>query len=542
MTGPKNTGVLFAFTSWRVGAVALLSFSSGLPLGLVWIAIPAWLKVVGFDIQTVALITLAQVPWTLKFLWSPLMDRFAPPLLGRRRGWIVLMQVALAAGIALLALQADDAGAKALATSHAVPWTIAAIAMLIAFAAASQDIAIDSYAVEVLHPPEHGPAVGARTAMYRTAMLISGKLAISFSAVPVALFPIAAAGYGWAWTFGLLAVIAALSIPVTIFAPEPAAPPGVPKDLISAVWEPFVGFLQRPRALEILGFVVLYNLSDNLAGALTSPFLIERGYPLIEVGLASGTVGWWATVVGAFIGGFVTQRIGVARALWLFGILQGVSNLGYALLAAVPPNFWIMIAVTAVEAAIIGMCAGAFGVLLIRLTSKRFSATQFALFSSLFALARSFSGPPAGALAVGLGWPLFFLATVPAVLPGLFVLQRFAPFGKKELIDLSGEEAVVLPRGAPYDKGTLVAAGAATAALCVLIGLAASASMVALKLLRTGKTLSRLSLSGADFPLGLLKPVDLVGALAFALVLGVAVPAYMAARGRSAAGGSAVID
>lgn len=530
---PKpQSSVLFAFTSWRVGALSLLSFSSGLPLGLVWIAIPTWLKVVGFDIQTVALITLAQVPWTLKFLWSPLMDRYVPPLLGRRRGWIAVMQLCLGGLVALLAWEAANPGLGAMAARHDVPVTIAVLALLIAFASASQDIAIDSYAVEVLTPAEHGPAVGARVAFYRLAMWLSGTLAISISGIPLVLLPAAVLLLGWPATLGFLALVAALAIPVTVFAPEPAVPTQAPPSLIAAVWEPFVGFLARPRALELLGFVLLFNLSDNLAGALIRPFLVEHGYSLVDVGVASGTVGLFATVGGTFFGGLVTQKLGVARALWLFGILQGVTNLGYALVASVPKNFWLMIGAIAIEAAVTGMCAGAFGVLLIRLTSKRFSATQFALFSSLFALARSFAGPPAGALAVGLGWPLFFLFTVPCILPGLWMLNRFAPFGKKELVDLSGEEAQELPRGAPWAVSVLVGSGLAAAAASVGVGLVASASMAALKLVRTGKTLTHLSLAGAPFPFGFLKGVDLIGALAFGVVLGLAVPAYLAARGR----------
>ncbi len=520
---PKPQGLLFAFTSWRVGALSLLSFSSGLPLGLVWIAIPTWLKVEGFDIKTIALVTLAQAPWTFKFLWAPLMDRYVPPLLGRRRGWIVLMQVGLAGLIAVLATQAKspDVG------------VIAAIAIAIAFVSASQDIAIDSYAVEVLEPSEHGPAVGARTAFYRVAMWIAGTMAISMAVVPLAVMPGHVIVTGWPFTLGLLALIAALNIPVTIFAPEPHVPTSPPKSLVAAVWDPFVGFLARPRALELLGFVLLYNLSDNLAQALIRPFLVEHGYSLMDVGVASGTVGLFATVGGTFLGGLVTQRIGVARALWLFGILQGISNLSYALLAAVPKNFVLMLSAIAVEASVTGMCAGAFGVLLIRLTSKRFSATQFALFSSLFALARSFSGPPAGALAVALGWRDFFIFTVPCVIPGLLMLQRFAPWGKKELVDLSGEESVLLPRGLPWSRAVLAFWAALTLLVSVGLGLCASAALTALRHFKDGKGFDfSATLQVAIAPSSFNQAVDLIGAIAFGLVLGVAVPAYLAARGR----------
>ncbi len=520
----KQHAILFAFTSWRVGSLSLLSFSSGLPLGLVWIAIPTWLKAAGFDIKTVALVTLAQVPWTFKFLWAPLMDRFVPPLLGRRRGWIVLMQLALAGLIAILASEAKSPDVLVIGT----------LAILIAFASASQDIAIDSYAVEVLKPNEHGPAVGARTASYRIAMWISGTMAISMAVVPLAVAPGRVIVTGWTFTLGLLAVIAAASIPVTIFAPEPVTPTATPTSLVAAVWDPFVGFLARPRALELLGFVLLFNLSDNLAGALIRPFLVEHGYSLIDVGVASGTVGLFATVGGTFFGGVVTQRIGVARALWTFGILQGVSNLGYAVLAARPPDFWLMLGAIAVEAAITGMCAGAFGVLLIRLTSKRFSATQFALFSSLFALARSFSGPPAGALAMGLGWRDFFILTVPCVIPGLLMLQRFAPWGKKELVDLSGDESVVLPRGAPWNRRVLIASAVGTLTVCVTLGLCASAALTALKHFKQGKGFDfSAALQVATHPQNFGQAVDLIGAIAFGLVACVAVPAYLAARGRA---------
>ncbi len=506
-----------------MGALSLLSFSSGLPLGLVWIAIPTWLKVSGFDIKTVALVTLAQAPWTFKFLWAPLMDRYVPPFLGRRRGWIVLMQLALAGLIALLASQA--------ARPDVV--VVGMIAVAIAFASASQDIAIDSYAVEVLRPEEHGPAVGARVAFYRVAMLISGKLAISMAVIPLALMPGWIVTSGWPATLSLLAVVAALSIPVTIFAPEPEVPAPPPQTLVQAVWEPFVGFLARPRALELLGFVLLFNLSDNLAGALVSPFLVEHGYSLNDVGIGSGIVGLVATIAGTFFGGLVTQRAGVARALWVFGILQGVSNLGYALVASVEPHVWLMMGAIAVEAAITGMCAGAFGVLLIRLTSKRFSTTQFALFSSLFALARSFSGPPAGALVVALGWRDFFIFTVPCVIPGLWMLQRFAPWGKAELVDLSGEEAVTLPRGEPYPTQTLIAAGVATVVASAAFGLCASVGLTALRHFKDGKGFDFGAVLGVALnPQTFAQAVDAIGAVAFGLVLGVAAPAYLAARGK----------
>ncbi len=516
--GPKH-GILFAFTSWRVGSVALLSFSSGLPLGLVWIAIPTWLKIAGFDTKTVALVTLAQVPWSFKILWAPLMDRYVPPLLGRKRGWIAIFQVVLTVLVAILATQA--------AQPQIV--VVAGLAILLAFASASQDIAIDGYAVEVLVPSEHGPAVGARTGFYRVAMYVAGAVAISTSGL-----------VGWPWTLAGLAVVTLLCLPVTIFAPEPAVPPQAPKSLGAAVWEPLVGFLSRPRALELLAFMLLYNLSDNLASSLIRPFLVDHGYPATAVGFVSGTVGLFSTIGGTVLGALLCQRIGVARALWLCGLLQGLSNLAYAWIAAVAVNTWVMSAGVFIETSILGMCAGAFGVFLVRLTSKRFSATQFALFSSVFALARSFSGPVAGALADSLGWRDFFLLTVPCVIPGLVMLQRFAPWGKKELVDLSGEEAVTLPRGAPWSSQVLAGAGLSSAVLSTALGVAGAVALTSLKHLKAGQGFDYLpTLKVALFPQSFFQAVDLIGAIAFGLVLGAAVPAYLAARGRPGPAGDA---
>jgi PAT family beta-lactamase induction signal transducer AmpG len=512
--GPRP-GILYAFNSWRVGAVALLSFSSGMPLGVVWIAIPTWLKMAGFDTKTVALITLAQVPWSFKIVWAPLMDRYVPPFLGRKRGWIAIFQVVLTLLVLVLASQATEPDIV----------VIGLMSILVAFASASQDIAIDGYAVEVLVPGEHGAAVGARTGFYRAAMYVAGALAISVAGL-----------ISWKWTLVGIAALTLLCLPVTIFAPEPLTQPAPPKTLLGAVWEPLVGFLSRPRALELLGFMLLFNLSDNLATSLIRPFLVDHGYDPTSVGFVSGTVGLFSTIGGTVVGALLCQKIGVGRALWLCGGLQGLSNLAYAWVAAVGVNIFVMSAGVFVETFVLGMCAGSFGVFLIRMTSKRFSATQFALFSSVFAIARTFSGPVAGALADALGWRDFFLLTVPCAVPGLFMLQRFAPWGKAELVDLSGEEAVVLPRGAAWGGASLGLAGTAGLIGGGAFALLGAAALTSLKHLKAGKGFDYLpTLWVAIFPASFLQAVDLIGAVVFGLVLAVAVPAYLAARGRPVA-------
>ena len=249
--------IVRAMSSWRTASVSLLSFSSGLPLGLVWIAIPDWMRDAGVDIEIVGLITLAHAPWTFKILWSPLMDRYAPPWLGRRRGWIVISQVALFVLTLALAGLGDQPN---------LPWIVIAFALAIAFASASQDIVIDAYAVDVLRKDEQAIAVGARTAVYRAAMYVAGALAIT-----------ATSWISWPAVCVTLALIYLPMLVVTWRSPEPEVAVPSPATLRQAVWEPFLGFLTRHRALEILAFVFFYKFADNLAQSLQRPFLVDMG-------------------------------------------------------------------------------------------------------------------------------------------------------------------------------------------------------------------------------------------------------------------------
>ena len=332
-----------AMRSWRTASVALLSFASGLPLGLVWIAIPDWMRATGVDIRVVGLLTLAQAPWSFKVLWAPLMDRWTPPFLGRRRGWTAIAQVALVVLGLCLAGLGDHPD---------TPWVVGALALAIAFASATQDIAVDAYAVDVLRPEEQGVAVGARIALYRAAMFVAGGLSITL-----------AAKLGWAAVNVGLALCYLPMLLVTWRAPEPetALPP--PQSLREAVWLPFLGLLARHRALEILAFVILYKLADNLAGALTRPFLIDMGYDEFDRGVALATVGLAATLLGTFSGGLVTTLVGLGHALWVFGFLQIFSNVGYVLVADSPPDRWLMYGATGFESLTSGMGTGAFSVL-----------------------------------------------------------------------------------------------------------------------------------------------------------------------------------
>jgi PAT family beta-lactamase induction signal transducer AmpG len=401
--------------SWRTASVALLSFASGLPLGLVWIAIPDWMRDAGADIRVVGLFTLAQAPWSFKILWSPLMDRWVPPglgHLGRRRGWAIVAQVALA----LLTLLLAGVGHR-----PETPWVVGALALAIALASATQDIAVDAYAVDVLRPDEQGVAVGARIAMYRAAMFVAGGLSITL-----------AGRTSWPLVNAVLALVYLPMMLVTWRAPEPEASAPAPARLRDAVWHPFLGFLSRHRALEILAFVLFYKFADNLAAALTRPFLIDMGYGEFDRGVALATVGLAATLAGTFAGGFLTTLLGLGHSLWAFGFLQIFSNLGYVLVAGSAVNRPLMYAATGFEQLTSGMGTGAFSVLLLRMTQRRFSATQYALFTSLFGLPRIVSGPVSGYLVDALGWRTFFWITIACGVPGMLLLARFVPLGVRE--------------------------------------------------------------------------------------------------------------
>ena len=509
--------------SWRLLSVALLSFSSGLPLGLVWLAVPAWMARSGVDIKVVGLFTLAQAPWSFKPLWAPLLDRFAPPFLGPKRGWVLIAQGALL----VIGL-----GFSAAARTPGDLVTVGILCLATAFASATQDIAYDAYAVEVLRPEEHGLAVGARTALYRLGMLVSGGAGITLAGV----FDVTILGRSihsegsWVTVHVLLALLYLPLMVVTWLAPEPEATVTRPSTLGDAVWKPFVAFLRQHRALEILAFVVLYKLSDNLTQALTRPFLIQMGFDDFDVGVATASIGQAAAIAGTFLGGVLTNRIGLGRSLWIFGVLQLVSNLGYAAVAQVGPNRPLMYAAQAFELGASGLGSGAFGVLMLRLTERRFSATQFALLSSLFSLPRIGSGPVAGVLAAALGWRDFFISTVLFGIPCLLLLSRFVPWSARDV-----QFRVETREGAPPATVTTMLVGAASGFIAALaagtLALAAVKALAALSAHPAGGFLL------APHLLRLLEPATLVdwlttgGVLCFAVVAGLAVAGVQAARG-----------
>ncbi len=501
--------IRLAVVSWRTLSVVLLSFSSGLPLGLVWIAMPDWMASSGFDIRVVGLVTLAQAPWSFKILWSPLMDRYKVPWLGRRRGWIAVSQIALFALTLLLAGIGHRPDAA---------WVILAFAFAVAIASASQDIVIDAYAVDVLRKEEQGVAVGLRMALYRGGMLVAGGGAITL-----------AARYSWPLVNLGLALVYLPMLVVTWRAPETEAGVPEPQSLREAIWLPFIGFLSRHRALEILAFVLCYKLADSLSQSLLRPFLYHMGYDGFDRGVSLATVGLAATLFGAFVGGAMTSAWGLGHCLWIFGGLQIGSNLGYILVSKSAVNLWLMYGALGFEMVTSGMGMGAFGVLLLRMTQRRFSATQYALFSSLFALPRLLGGPITGFVVDAVGWTSFFWLTIVAGVPGMILLARFVPLGTRE-----PEFTVEPPRYRErLSTAALTRRGAAAGLVGTVIGTVVWAALDAAKAGRlepeAGFDFSR-SLSAMLHPAVPSDWIVLLGAVVFGLAAAMLVAGVAAVR------------
>jgi MFS transporter, PAT family, beta-lactamase induction signal transducer AmpG len=395
---------LRVFRSRRIAVITFLGFSSGLPLALTGSTLQAWMAVAGVDLRTIGIFALAGLPYTLKFLWAPLMDRFVPPMLGRRRGWIITTQITLVAGISAMAFSSPQ---------HA-PLLLAVMAVSVAFASASQDIVIDAYRTDLLRGKERGAGVGVFVTGYRVAALVSGALALIFSD-----------HIGWRNTYLLMAGIMGLGILITLIGPEPDGqilPPGSMKE---AVWGPMKDYFSRDSAFMLLLLIILYKLGDAYAGTLTTAFLIKgMGFSVSEVGTINKALGFVSMIAGAMLGGALMVRLQLFRSLLAFGVLQAVSNLSFMALALVGKSYGMLVFAVAFENFSGGMGTAAFVSLLMAMCNRRFTATQYALLSSLAALGRIFISPTSGFLVEFAGWPVFFFVTFLAGLPGLAMLWR----------------------------------------------------------------------------------------------------------------------
>ena len=387
-------------------------FSSGLPLYLLINLVPAWLKTEGVDLKAIGFFALIQIPYTWKFIWSPLMDRFALPRLGRRRGWMGLTQLLLVGTIAALGLfnPARDL------------WNIAYLALAVAFFSASQDIVLDAFRREILTDVELGLGNAVHVNAYRIAGLIPGSLSL-----------ILADHLPWAQVFMVTALFMVPGVVLTFLVSEPQMA-RMPKNLREAVVEPFHEFLTRNgwrNAALILAFIFLYKLGDSMATSLATPFYMDIGFSKTDIGLIAKNAGLWPSVIGGMLGGLWMVKLGINRALWLFGAVQVVSIIGFAWLAGLgAPLKPALALVISFEALGVGLGAAAFTAFIARATDPRYTATQFALFTSLAAVPRTFFNASTGWLVDQLGWGSFFWFCTALALPGMVLLFKVAPWSE----------------------------------------------------------------------------------------------------------------
>ena len=430
------------FQSRKMAALLSLGFVSGLPYALTDDAFRAWLSSAEFNLSTIGWLGLVSLPYSLKFLWSPLIDRFVPPFLGRRRGWILLTQGGLVLAILAIAWQMFTISNTLPVDRPASLPALAIAALILAFLSATQDIAIDAYRTDVLEVQEVGAGIGIWVMGYRIALLFAGFVGFNL-----------ASKFGWSWVYVLLAIVMGLGMIATIAAPEPPEEDSRPASLDEAVVKPFQEFFQRlgvRKVLLILVFTVFYRFSDAMVGKMAVPFL-KTLFDDGTIGTVRQGIGLVATIVGTLAGGAILSKIGINRSLWVFGFLQAISNIGYYAIAVVGKNDYVLLAAINVENFCGGLGTAGFLGFLMVLCNPSFSATQFALLSSLFAVGRDllaspFSGESAQFIqrnmsswtainqipwlagSDGKGWALFFLLTLALAIPGMMFLPFFAPW------------------------------------------------------------------------------------------------------------------
>lgn len=396
--------IFSVFASFKMFIVMILGFASGLPLGLTGGTLQAWMKTENIDLGTIGLFSLVGLPYTLKFLWSPLMDRYVPPLFGRRRGWMLLTQIGLI--ITIISLGFSD--------PKLTPQYVAFFAVCVAFFSASQDIAIDAYRTEVLSEEQLGAGASVYIMGYRLAMIVSGALALILSD-----------HMSWSTVYFIMAMCMGVGILASVFGPEPVTTEDAPKTLAEAVYKPFLEFFKRAGAVEMLIFILIYKMDVAFAMALTTPFMMDLGFSKTDIGAVTKGVGLVATIVGTLMGGALLSKWGIKKSLWVFGILQALSGFTFFVLAKVGHNYPIMTAAICIENICSGLATAAFAAFMMNLCDKRFTATQYALLTSFMAITRILVQTPSGFIAKSLGWEMYFIVSILISIPGLLMLMRF---------------------------------------------------------------------------------------------------------------------
>ena len=402
LTAASKPTLLQALGDRRMAAVLVLSFASGLPYNLTGFTVQAWLASAGLDIKTIGIFSLVGLPYIFKFLWAPLLDRYLPPLLGRRRGWILIYQICLTVAIALMGFCSPTEELYALG----------GLAVLVASLSASQDIVIDAYRVDTIPVSERGLAAAAQSFGYRTAAMLAGAVLV-----------LIAAHLGWRLAFLLVACLMAATTLGTLWAPEPEVPGQPPRTLADAVWHPLRALFAQKGAWGFVLLVLLYKVGDAFALSLYSAFMIKGvGFSLDELSIAGKVNMTVSSMIGVAVGGWVYMRWGTFKSMLVFGIGQALTNLLYVWLALAGKKVWLLVLATSLDTGIGGMGLAAFVAFLVSLCSANYSATQYALLSALASIPSRVMGYVAGIVVSKIGWANFFVITFVTAMPGLVLL------------------------------------------------------------------------------------------------------------------------
>lgn len=387
----------------RMILVLVLGFSSGIPLALTAGTLQAWLTKSGVDIKTIGLFALVGMPYTLKFIWAPLMDKYYPNFWGRRRSWMLLTQIALVLTIMGLGMHDPTTQISSLVI----------LAICVAFFSSSQDMVIDAYRTEILNPDEYGAGSGVYILGYRLAMIVSGSMAL-----------VLADHMSWREVYFIMAGMMSLGVLATFFAEEPKNTKE-PKTFQEAVIDPFIDFFSRAGAIEVAIFIMIYKLDVAIATALQSKFFLDLGFTLTQIGSIVKLFGMWSVIFGALTGGMLIPQLGLKRSLIWFGIFQCATNMLFYMMAKVGPDEHALMLTIALENFSAGMGTAAFSAFLMSLCNKKFTLTQYALLTSLMAVPMRFLSAPTGYLKVALGWDNYFVFATLIGIPGLLMLLRF---------------------------------------------------------------------------------------------------------------------
>lgn len=388
--------------------------ASGMPLYVLFQLVPVWLSEGGVSLTEIGLFALVGIPYTWKFLWAPFMDRWVPPFLGRRRGWMIMTQIALLISI----------GAFGMFDPSQSTWAIAWLAVAVAFFSASQDVVLDAFRREILPDQELGMGSAIHVQAYRVSSLVPGSLSL-----------ILADTLPWSSVFWITAAFMAVGVIMSLVVSESEVELPAASGLREALVAPFSEYLDRrgwSTLLLVLGFMFLYKIGDNMATALSMPFYLDIGFSKTEIGLVAKHAALWPAIVGGLLGGLVMVRLGINRALWVFGVVQLLSILGFAVLASVGAKLWLLAAVIGFEYLGVGMGTAAFTAFIARETSRMYAATQFALFTALAAVPRTLANASTGMIVEQIGWVDFFLFCTVLAIPGMVLLIWVAPWNQRQ--------------------------------------------------------------------------------------------------------------